>query len=159
MRLLDRYLLRELMAPLGYCLSGFLIFWIASDLFSGLRGMEQKHLLVRDIAEYYLFRIPEFLPIALPVALLLGLLYALSNHTRHNEITAIRAAGVGFGRICAPYVAVGCAASAALFALNEFCAPTTTAIADQILVRRVDHGVVAQEKDLIRNPPLIVNAP
>ena len=29
-RLLDRYLLRELLIPLGYCLSGFLIFWISS---------------------------------------------------------------------------------------------------------------------------------
>ena len=32
MRLLDRYLLRELLVPLGYCLGGFLIFWISFDL-------------------------------------------------------------------------------------------------------------------------------
>ena len=29
MRLLDRYLLRELLVPLGYCLGGFLIFQTA----------------------------------------------------------------------------------------------------------------------------------
>ena len=34
MRLLDRYLLRELFAPLFYCLVGFQIFWTAFDLFS-----------------------------------------------------------------------------------------------------------------------------
>jgi len=32
MRLLDRYLLRELLLPLTYCLSGFLIFWLAFEL-------------------------------------------------------------------------------------------------------------------------------
>ena len=31
MRLLDRYLLRELLVPFGYCLSGFIIFWISFD--------------------------------------------------------------------------------------------------------------------------------
>jgi lipopolysaccharide export LptBFGC system permease protein LptF len=34
MRLLDRYLLRELLIPLGYCFGGFLVFWLAFDLFS-----------------------------------------------------------------------------------------------------------------------------
>ena len=32
MRLLDRYLLRELLVPFGYCLGGFLIFWTAFDI-------------------------------------------------------------------------------------------------------------------------------
>ena len=36
MRLLDRYLLRELLVPLGYCLGGFLVFWITFDVFSEL---------------------------------------------------------------------------------------------------------------------------
>ncbi len=30
MRLHDRYLFRELLTPLAYCLGGFLVFWIAS---------------------------------------------------------------------------------------------------------------------------------
>ena len=34
MRLLDRYLFRELLTPLAYCLGGFLIFWMSYDLFS-----------------------------------------------------------------------------------------------------------------------------
>ena len=36
MRLLDRYLLRELIVPLFFCLVGFLIFWTAFDLYSDL---------------------------------------------------------------------------------------------------------------------------
>src|ERR1039457_5388463 len=94
MRLLDRYLLRELLVPLGYCLCGFLIFWITSDLFVTLGDFQGKGLLVRDIVEYYLVILPEFLTLVLPIALLLALLYALTNHARHQEITAIRAAGV-----------------------------------------------------------------
>ena len=58
MRLLDRYLLREFLVPLGYCLGGFLIFWIAFDLFSELHGMQEKKLHGLDIAQYYVFKSP-----------------------------------------------------------------------------------------------------
>ena len=54
MRLLDRYLLRELLIPLGYCLSGFLIFWIACDVFLNLRDFQDDGMLAGDIGQYYL---------------------------------------------------------------------------------------------------------
>ena len=101
MRLLDRYLLRELLVPLGYCLCGFLLFWISSDLFVKLGEFQKKGMVARDIAEYYLVMLPEFLVLVLPIALLLALLYALTNHARHQEITAIRAAGVSLWRLVA----------------------------------------------------------
>jgi lipopolysaccharide export system permease protein len=123
MRLLDRYLLRELVVPLGYCLCGFMLFWITSDLFVTLGEFQRKGLHARDIAEYYLVVLPDFLVLVLPIALLLALLYALTNHARHQEITAIRAAGVSLWRLSLPYFGVGLFASLALFAANEFWAP------------------------------------
>jgi lipopolysaccharide export system permease protein len=135
MRLLDRYLLREFLVPLCFCLSGFLMFWIAFDIFSELRGMQEEGMLVRDIAEYYVFKTPEFFIMVLPVALLLALLYALTNHARHNEITAMRAAGVSLIRLCLPYFAIGIVATLLLFALDEFCVPRTAEIAEQMHAR------------------------
>jgi lipopolysaccharide export system permease protein len=136
MRLLDRYLLRELLIPLGYCLSGFLILWVAQDLIGELGGFQSRKLLLSDIAEYYIVKAPEFLVMILPMALLLALLYTLSNHARHNEITAIRAAGVSMWRLCLPYLGVGLVATAASFALNELCVPNSADAAEQIRSRR-----------------------
>ena len=137
MRLLDRYLFRELLTPMAYCLGGFLIFWISYDLFTELQELQEHKLHLLDVLGYCVARTPEFLVTILPVALLLALLYTLTNHARHNEITAMRAAGVSLWRICAPYFAVGLAASAALFALNEFLVPRSAAWADRILHRYV----------------------
>ncbi len=123
MRLLDRYLLRELLVPLGFCLAGFLVFWIASDLFVQLGDLQRKGMGATDIAEYYVVKLPEFLALVLPIALLLALLYALTNHARHHEITAIRAAGVSLWRLSLPYLGVGLLASLALFATNELWMP------------------------------------
>jgi lipopolysaccharide export system permease protein len=135
MRLLDRYLLRELLNPLGYCLCGFLLFWISSDLFVTLGEFQRKGLVARDIAEYYLVVLPDFLVLVLPIALLLALLYALTNHARHQEITAMRAAGVSLWRISLPYLGVGLLASLALFAANEFWVPGSDDWAKAILKR------------------------
>src|SRR5687767_395714 len=107
MRLLDRYLLRELLLPFGYCLGGFLIFWISFDLIGRVDEFQKNHLTIVDIAEYYLVTSPEVLRDILPIVLLLALLYALTTHARYNELTAMRAAGIGLWRFSAPYFAVG----------------------------------------------------
>src|SRR5438093_1510073 len=132
MRLLDRYLLRELFTPLGYCLSGFLIFWISFDLFSELDAFQQENLSALEVAQYYVVRMPELLGIVLPVALLLALLYALTNHARHHELTAARAAGVSLWRLCIPYWAVGLFFSLLVYLLNEQWAPNSTELAEQV---------------------------
>ena len=137
MRLLDRYLFRELLTPLAFCLGGFLIFWISFDAFNELSEFQDDKLHLLDIIEYYLAMTPEFLVTILPIVLLLALLYTLTNHARHNEITAMRAAGVSLWRICVPYFVVGLAASVVLFALNEWCVPRSADWAERILNRYV----------------------
>lgn len=136
MRLLDRYLLRELLVPLTYCLGGFLILWVAFDLFGELSDFQKLRLRPGDVAEFYLVKIPEFLLNVVPIAFLLALLYTLTNHARHHELTAIRAAGVSMLRLSMPYVLVGFLLSIGLFALNELWVPQSNELAEQILSRR-----------------------
>ena len=136
MRLLDRYLLRELLVPLGYCLCGFLLLWLSSDLIANLHDLQEKKLLVGDIFAYYLVRAPSILALILPLDLLLALLYTLTNHARHHEITAIRAAGVSLWRLSLPYFAVGFVASLCLFALNEYLVPDSNEAAEQVRKHR-----------------------
>jgi lipopolysaccharide export system permease protein len=136
MRLLDRYLLRELLVPLSYCLGGFLILWVAFDLFGELSDFQKLRLRPGDVLEFYLVKMPEFLINVVPIAFLLALLYALTNHARHHELTAIRAAGVSMLRLSMPYVLVGFLLSIGLFALNELWVPKSTEAAELILSRR-----------------------
>ena len=135
MRLLDRYLLRELLIPLIYCLCGFLVFWISFDLFSELDDYQQKGLASAEIARLYLIKTPELLVVVLPIALLLGLLYALTNHARHQELTAMRVAGISLWRLSLPYFAVGVVFTMALFVLNELWVPKSVETVEAILHR------------------------
>ena len=144
MRLLDRYLFRELLTPLAYCLGAFLIFWISYDLFTELEELQERKLHALEILGYTLALTPEFLVMVLPIALLLALLWALTNHARANEITAMRAAGISLWRICLPYFVVGFTAAILLFVLNEFLVPRSSDWADQVLTRYVQKPGDAQ---------------
>ena len=124
MRLLDRYLLRELLVPLAYCLVGFLVFWVSFDLLSKLDDYQANHLTAWQILLVYQAKTPMLLVQAMPIALLLGLLYALTHHARHHELIAMRAAGVGLARLSLPYFAVGFLFTFVVFALNETLVPS-----------------------------------
>ncbi len=145
MRLLDRYLLRELLMPLVYCLGGFVVFWISFNLFTRLDDLQEAKLHLWDVVELCAAWTPECVVTILPIALLLALLYTLTHHARHNEITALRAAGVSLWRLCVPYFVVGFGASLVLFALNEIGVPRSSAWAERILNRYIHKSDDAPE--------------
>ena len=147
MRLLDRYLFRELLTPLVFCLGGFLIFWISADAFKNMSDFQDARLRLLDLVEFYLMMTPEFLVTILPMVLLLALLYTLTNHARHNEITAMRAAGVSLWRLCVPYLMVGLVASVALFGLREWGVPRSSERAEKILNRYVQKPDMAKRNE------------
>jgi len=132
MRLLDRYLLRELLIPLGYCFAGFLIFWISSDLIAQLDEFNAEKLSAREVALYYLVKLPDFIVLVGPIALLLALLYTTTHLARHNEITAMRSAGLGLWRVCMPYFLVGLLLSAMLAVINDVVAPAGAEFAERL---------------------------
>src|SRR5215470_6414057 len=151
MRLLDRYLLRELLVPLGYCLSGFLVFWVAFDLFSELGELQEHKMRALDIVLYYVLKAPELLVIIIPMALLLALLYTLTNHSRYHEITAIRAAGISLWRLSLPYFGVALLASAVVFALNEFWVSDGLEAAETIKKKRDAHPAGFLPSHMVRD--------
>ena len=123
MRLLDRYLIREWLVPFIICLSGFMILWIAFDLINGLD--EFAGLSAAEIAQFYWVTLPGHFFVVVPVALLLSLMYAINQHSRHHEFIAIRNAGVGMFRMSAPYLLVGVLLSAGLYWSNENWLPNS----------------------------------
>ena len=153
MRLLDRYLLRELLLPLVLCLGGFLTFFIVFDLFGALDDFQKRNLTSTDIVEYYANRLPEFLVASyvVPMSLLLAMLYALTSHNRYNELTAMRAAAISLWRITVPYFAVGVLLSALVFYVNEQWLPEGVEAAEHIMSRNAPNQPKAGEKAWKRN--------
>jgi len=153
MRLLDRYLFRELLLPLTYCVGGFIVCFIVFDLFGQIGEFQRNGLTGGDIFDYYTGRLPELVVSSyiMPMGLLLALLYALTNHARHNEITAMRAAGLSLLRICVPYFVVGIVFSIIVLVLNEQVVPDASDAAERVLYRHAANQTKVVEKLWKRN--------
>jgi lipopolysaccharide export system permease protein len=137
MRLHDRYLFRELITPMAACFGAFLVLWLSLVFSQELERMREARLRFVDTLEYALSLMPGILALVLPFILLLGMLWALTQHSRHNETTALRAAGISLWRLCVPYFVVGLLAVGVDFALNEIAVPNCVQWFNSILTRYV----------------------
>jgi lipopolysaccharide export system permease protein len=119
----DRHLLREWLQILGLVLAatcGLLLVQVLYDDFQHLRDLGARGSM---FWHYLVVRMPSFLSVVLPLALLVSLLYALGKLHRANELTAMRAAGVGFARLTAPIWVVGVLCCALSWWLNATVVP------------------------------------
>ncbi len=123
MKIVDKYLLREYLIPVTYCLSAFCMIQIIYDLFANFPKFLDAETPFRLVARYYCFVLIPTLEYLIPASLLLATLYTLWRFTKHNELTAMRASGISFFRIMMPFLAVGIAFSIAATVLKETIAP------------------------------------
>ena len=145
MRILTRYVLREFLTPVCYCLLGFSSVYLVIELFGEFDKILQARPPVTLVIAYLAGYLSAVLQWLLPASLLLGGLYAMWQLARHSEITAMRATGIGFGAITAP-ILWAAAGFALLLALNsEYYAPEGSRLAHLIKENRfqpVQHGRV-----------------
>lgn len=84
-----------------------------------------------EIAQSYLYKIPEYLQYAFPIAALVATIFTIHSMTRHHEIVAAKAGGISFHRLIAPLVVVGVVLTGAALGLSEVV-PRGNRIAAQI---------------------------
>jgi len=135
-RILDRYVLREQIVALAAGLLFFVSVFIVVDVFEKMDTYLDNQVPMRTVALYYLVSIPGIILQVLPMAMLLSCLLALGQIGRNNEITAMRAAGIGPGRLAAPILVAALFVSVAVFVTNEVLLPQLNSLRVQIY--RVD---------------------
>lgn len=103
MRLLDRYLLREVALSSALATGAFMLVLVAGNLLQQVLGaVSLGRIDFADFLELSWLLIPSLLPYALPMGLLAGVLVALGRMGADGELVAMRSAGVTLMRIAAP---------------------------------------------------------
>jgi lipopolysaccharide export system permease protein len=133
MRIVDRYLLKNFLMPLFYCLALFLTLFIIVDAFNNLDEYLKHGVSLNIVLSYYLYKSPSLLVQVVPVSCLVATLYALGNFNRHNELTALKASGISNLKILTPYLFAGALISFAVFLMNETVVPSSTLISTSIM--------------------------
>ena len=121
---LDRYLLKALWMPFLFGVSTFLgISLTLGSLFDLLRQVSEKGLPLLTALKILGLKIPSFLVLALPMAMLLACLVVYNRLARTNEITAFRSLGISALRLAVPGVILGLWITLITFVFGEVVVP------------------------------------
>src|SRR5690606_30418994 len=121
------YLVRSLAGPFAYAFTALVSILLLQQVAKRFEQLVGKGLPGSVIAEVFALTLPFLVPMALPIAVLAGTLYALSQLAADNEITAMRASGIGVGRILRPLLVVGALWAATNFLFLDQVVPRTNA--------------------------------
>ncbi|PKL75966.1 MAG: hypothetical protein CVV27_12670 [Candidatus Melainabacteria bacterium HGW-Melainabacteria-1] len=132
--LIERYLLREWLGPLGFALvvlgslmtTGFVLFGMIED---SARFDYPLALMLQIV----LLRLPEMLFYTLPMAALLATLLAVARLANDNELLILRISGLSFWRFGAPFVGGALGVALLAIGLNETMVPPSAWLARQLL--------------------------
>ncbi len=82
--------------------------------------------------EYIILKIPFMLSEFMPIIVLVGASVYLIELSRHHEVVAVRAAGLGINKLLTPLLLVATLAALLSFAIGEWVTPTTNKRLDTI---------------------------
>ncbi|WP_200915440.1 LPS export ABC transporter permease LptG [Jeongeupia sp. HS-3] len=131
MKLLSRYLLKELTLFVLFTLVGLLALYMFFDVIAQFSQLGKGGYRVIDALIYVALQIPGNAYELMPIAVLIGSIFALSNLNGNSELTVMRAAGVSVQRLLLWLVGIGVAYSAFTVVLGEYVAPVTMRMASQ----------------------------
>jgi len=104
LRTLDRYLLRELLAPFTIALLMLTFALEIPPIIQQGEGLIAKGVAWGIVARVLVTLVPQALGITIPMALLVGMLIALGRLSGDREIVALEACGVSLARLLRPLI-------------------------------------------------------
>ena len=102
MKILQRYVLKEHVGPLLFALATLTSLLLLNQIAKQFGNLVGKGLEWSVIGEFFMLSVPFIIAMTLPMAVLVAVLYAFSRLASENEITALKASGVGHFRIIRP---------------------------------------------------------
>lgn len=134
MRLLHRYLLRQLVAPFCFALAALTGFMLISQVAKKFGALVGKGLPWSVITEVFVLSLPFIIAMTLPMAVLLAVLFTFSHLAADNEITAMRANGISVYQILAPVLVWGVCMAALNLAFVDQVLPRSNARLRSLLI-------------------------
>lgn len=131
---LTRYLIRLHIGPFLFALSTMTGLIFLNAVVQRMDGLIGKGLPWRVVVEFLLLSLPHTIALSLPMSVLVAVLYAFSELTSSNEITAMSAGGIRPTRVLVPLLAMGAVATCVMLYFNDRVLPESNHRLKNLLV-------------------------
>ncbi len=149
-RILDQYILKELIGPFIFGVCAFSSIFIASGgLFRLVKLITTVGASFSSITKLFLLSLPEIINYTFPMSMLLASLLAFGRLSESSEITAMKCGGVSFRRMVAPVFAVALCVSVFSMVFAEKIVPAAKSAYAHILYYEVQKNTKPRSQDHI----------
>ncbi|OHB76772.1 MAG: hypothetical protein A2W31_12520 [Planctomycetes bacterium RBG_16_64_10] len=141
MRIIDRYLIRQFVQIFTVCFVSLIGLYIVIDAFGHMdelirQARQQEGNLLAVVAEFYAYRSLDFFDRTSSILGLIAAMFTVTWVQRHNELTALLAAGIPKFRVMTPILASG------------LCVSLMAAANRELVIPRVRHELGRDAQDL-----------
>jgi lipopolysaccharide export system permease protein len=150
MKILDRYVLLEMIFPFTYGVAAFTILFMSvssSEIISNMISMNSSNYSI--VTKYILCNIPQVLVYTFPMAVLLSTLLTFGRLSGDSEIIAMKAGGISLMRIAIPGLILTLLISVVSFYLGEKVVPDANYTATNILIKHLVKEAKSERENLI----------
>lgn len=151
MSILIRYLVRSHLGPFVFALTLLTGLLFLNTVAQRLDQLVGKGLPWTIMVEFAVLALPHTVALTLPMSVLVAVLYAFSDLTAENEITAMTGGGVNPVRILLPLVGMGVILAGAMFLFNDKVLPESNHALKNLLVEISQKSPTFQLREQVVN--------
>ena len=132
--LIDRWLLGQIIPPMIFAISAFTVISLSVGvMFDLIRKIVEYGLPLLQALLALIYRLPSFLVLSFPMAVLLSTLLSYGKLSANSELLALKSLGITTTRVIAPAIAVSIFMTGLTFYFNDNLVPTSNKLAESTL--------------------------
>lgn len=144
MKLFSRYLFQEIVYSILLMMLALLALFAFFDLIQELESLGKGTYGLGQILMFVLLSVPGHVYEVVPVAVLIGTMYALAQFGRNSELVVLRTSGISMAQMARPLLLVGALFAGVTFIGGELVAPVSEKAAQKMRIMATD-SVIAQD--------------
>jgi len=164
-RILDRYITKEIITPFLFGLMAFSFILLGSTVLFPLIGEAIKYNIPwKYVTQLFIYKSPGIIVFTFPMTMLLAAILTFGRLSSDLEITGFRAAGIGIYRLVIPVAILGFMVSCLTILFNEGIVPQANFKAEQLIktfqaqdIPKIKKNINVTEYDKQGNPLRIIN--
>ena len=107
MHLLNIYVIKNFISKFSFLIIGFMSLFLIVDIIDHINKFIDSDIPRFEIINYYLYSLPWFISIALPMTTLLACIFTIGQLQKNHELTAIKASGISLRKLSFILIALG----------------------------------------------------
>ena len=145
MRLLTRYLRREIYSSIALVFAALIMLFALLDLINELSSMGRGDYRLGYVLLFVILTIPGHIYELFPVAVLIGTIFAMVQMAANSELTVYRCSGVSLKQMMVALLKIGIPLVILSFVCGEIVAPPSERMAQQLRMKAQNAKVSVKE--------------